>query len=399
MKKTMLNPEETMNLLTHLIVNNKVLQEQGDVPLALNIEGRAGIGKTAIVGQVCERLNIKKENFVVLNLSQFEEVGDLVGSPIKQYQVAKKNEQGKVTGKWVYEKELDNYIEKGYSVTNSKMSYAEPEWIVGKTEGGVLFLDDYSRASTRFMQATMELINKQEYSSWKLPQGWTIVLSTNPEGGEYSVTDLDAAQKSRYLTVEMMTNKDSWIDWAFKANIDERCIAFVSLNPDVLQPVKNREEVNPRSLHNFFKSIKSIADYNKELITIQILGEAAVGPEITSQFTSFIHNKLDKLPDAKTIFSDKLTAKEVEKLISDVVTKDGYRADIAAVISRRIIQYLLNELVDINEHILSRVEDLIKSDCLGTDLKFVIGQKLVNDSSNRFKRLTTNKEVVDILLE
>lgn len=45
-------------------------------------------------------------------------------------------------------------------------------------------------------QAVMELIYKQEYISWKLPPNTHIVLTSNPDNGEYNVTSTDEAQKT-----------------------------------------------------------------------------------------------------------------------------------------------------------------------------------------------------------
>jgi hypothetical protein len=47
------------------------------------------------------------------------------------------------------------------------MSYAPPEWLPKEDNpnGTILLLDDYSRATQYFIQATMELIDKGEYIS------------------------------------------------------------------------------------------------------------------------------------------------------------------------------------------------------------------------------------------
>ena len=53
------------------------------------------------------------------------------------------------------------------------------------------------------MQATMEILDRQEYVSWKLPKNWHILLTTNPDNGDYNVTSLDVAQKTRFISVEL----------------------------------------------------------------------------------------------------------------------------------------------------------------------------------------------------
>jgi len=84
--KVNLNLNEIEEFLDHIIKNNKDLQEAGKVPVAVNIEGGAGIGKTSKIAQIAKKNNM---NFIRLNIAQIEEIGDLVGFPIRQFQVCK----------------------------------------------------------------------------------------------------------------------------------------------------------------------------------------------------------------------------------------------------------------------------------------------------------------------
>lgn len=58
------------------------------------------------------------------------------------------------------------------------MSYATPSWLPREENpnGTIIILDDYTRANSLFMQATMELICTGKYSTWSLPNNTTIVL-------------------------------------------------------------------------------------------------------------------------------------------------------------------------------------------------------------------------------
>ena len=72
---------EFEKILDYMINNNHRLIDNGDTPIAVNIEGEAGIGKTSIVEAVARR---KQMTFVKVNLSQIEETADLVGFPYKE---------------------------------------------------------------------------------------------------------------------------------------------------------------------------------------------------------------------------------------------------------------------------------------------------------------------------
>ena len=146
----------------------------------------------------------------------------LVGIPIKEYQMTA-TKDSKTVGKWVDEKVMDSFIEQGWKANGqSRMGYSKPAWVAGKGENGVLVLDDYTRAAPRFMQAVMEIIDKQRYISWSLPKGWTIFLTENPDDGSYNVTDIDAAAKSRYITFDMKWEHEIWAEWAEKVKIDQK---------------------------------------------------------------------------------------------------------------------------------------------------------------------------------
>lgn len=180
---------EFKHILKYLINNNKSLIERGESPIAIGIEGEAGLGKTATLTQVCDELNY---GCIRLNLAELEEVSDLTGFPIKEYKTK--------TGEWVPADLVSKFCDEDIFTNESRMSYAAPEWLPNSDgegkEGWLLILDDYTRANSLFMQATMQLLQDGKYISWNLPKNTTVVLSTNPDSGAYAVSSLDPAQKS-----------------------------------------------------------------------------------------------------------------------------------------------------------------------------------------------------------
>lgn len=179
MNQVKLDAGEMKDFLNHIIRNNRYIQEKGLVPTAVEIQGEAGLGKTSVVLQVAQENNLE---LVKLNLSQVEELGDIVGFPIRQFELCKDGTAGsaepqyefqlvekniggrlvKVKEKvlvagssqntnadciWVDENATMQYTQAGYKFTGKKrMSYCPPEWISGKSSGGILVLDDYTRA-------------------------------------------------------------------------------------------------------------------------------------------------------------------------------------------------------------------------------------------------------------
>ena len=389
MNQVQLNVEELKNFIKHMVSNNQHIQKDGKVPVAINIEGDAGLGKTSAIMQLGKEMNME---VVKLNLSQLEELGDLVGFPVKEFEI--KNAEGKTT--WINESQIAAASAKGYKVVAKRMSHAAPEWIQGKGEGGFLILDDYTRADQRFMQATMEILDRQEYVSWKLPKNWHVILTTNPDNGDYNVTSLDVAQKTRFISVELKYDSDVWAKWAEKANIDGRCINFMLMNPELVT-----QRVNPRAITTFFNAISSVPKFEESLPLIQMIGEGSVGADFSSMFTMFINNKLDRIISPVDI----LTKDEqyvMNSLINAVGKDDEFRADISSVIATRIINYSLTvaDKGSIGKPMIDRIAKLTTDcDAFTDDLRYYMVKEIVNGNKVKFSQLMMNQNVVKMAVK
>jgi hypothetical protein len=388
MNQTQLNVEELKSFIKHMVINNQKIQEDGKVPVAINIEGDAGLGKTSAIMQLGQELSMTT---VKLNLSQLEELGDLVGFPIKEFQV--KNSEGKTL--WITEHEIETANSKGYRVVDKRMTHAAPEWIQGKGEGGFLILDDYTRADQRFMQATMEILDRQEYVSWKLPKNWHVILTTNPDNGDYNVTTLDVAQKTRFISVELKFDVDVRAKWAEQANIDGRCINFMLMHPESVT-----QRINPRSVTTFFNAISSIDKFEDELPLIQMIGEGSVGADFAALFVMFINNKLDRIiSPVDTLTKDE--AYVIGALRNAVGEGDDFRADISSVMATRLANYSLvyAKTNPISDDIVNRLVKLT-TDCesFTNDLQYFLVKEIVNGNKSKFAKLMLNSQVVKMAI-
>jgi hypothetical protein len=384
MSQVQLNLDELKDFVKYMVTNNQHIQANGKVPVAVNIEGDAGLGKTSSVKQLAAELNM---DIIRLNLAEFEELGDLVGFPVKEFEIA--NAEGKTT--WINEHQIDAAMKKGYKVINKRMAHAAPEWIQGRGEGGFLILDDYTRADHRFMQATMTLIDEQAYASWKLPKNWHILLTTNPDNGDYNVTSLDIAQKTRFISTEVKFDVNIWAKWAEKASIDSRCINFLLMNPELVS-----QRINPRMITTFFNSISSIQDFAKNLPIIQMIGEGSVGNDFASMFTMFINNKLDKIIGPKDIF-EKDEQYVLNTLKAAVGDGEDFRADLSSVIPTRVVNYGLTfaEKNTVSQPMVQRLIKLTtECDSFTDDLRYYIIKELINGNKVKFAPLMMNANVV-----
>jgi nucleoside-triphosphatase THEP1 len=389
MSQVQLNIDELKGFLSHMIKNNQHIQKEGKVPVTINIVGDAGLGKTSAILQIAKDANM---DMVKLNLAQFEELGDLIGFPVKEYQV--KNSEGKTL--WITEQEIETASAKGYRVVGKRMSHAAPEWIQGKQEGGFLILDDFTRADHRFMQAVMEICDRQEYASWKLPKNWHVILTTNPDNGDYNVTSLDVAQQTRFISVELKYDVNVWARWAEDVGIDGRCINFMLMNPELVT-----QRVNPRSITTFFNAISSIENFYEELPMIQMIGEGSVGIDFSSMFVMFINNKLDTLISPEEIMNK--DEKSVFEILESIVGKDDdFRADLSSVMATRIINYCLTKAKaeHISDSMINRLSKITTTCTAFTDdLKYYISKELLGGNKTKFAKLMLNPKVANMVIK
>ena len=385
-----LNAKELKQFLNHIIENNRFLQEQNKTPVAIEVIGESGIGKTSAIVQLAKELDF---NFVKLNLSQIEEIGDLVGFPIRQFEIQRNEESDKI---WVDENVLDEKFKQGYYTTGlNRMGYCPPEWISGKEKGGILLLDDWNRADMRFIQAVMELIDRQQYISWSLPKDWHIILTANPDNGDYLVSSIDNAQKTRFITVQLKFDTECWAKWAEESQIDGRCINFLLLHPELVT-----KDVNSRSVSMFFNSISSIKSFDDSLPLIQMVGEGSVGPEFSSMFTMFINNKLDKMISPQHVIEQ--DEKYVLNTLKSIVGKDdNYRADLASTLSTRIVNYLdlFSKENPIEKTVVDRISKIVNEKIFANDICYNMVRSIYNNNPSKFKTMMMNKDLVQYIMK
>ena len=420
MAQVNLNIDELKGFVNHIIKNNRFLQEQGKNPVAVEVVGESGIGKTSAV------LDLAKENeldFVKLNLAQIEELGDLVGFPVRQFQMFREKQvpkkiddlsytvaqkaaasaqvadstMTKKIGQWVDELAVEEYLRKGWKMTGkNRMSYCAPEWIADKKKGGILLLDDWNRADVRFIQAVMELVDRQQYISWSLPADWHIILTSNPDNGDYMVNSVDSAQKTRYITANLKFDANVWARWAEAQHIDTRCINFLLLHPELVN-----KETNARSITAFFNSISSFEKFEDELGLIQMIGEGSVGDTFASMFTTFINNKLDKLVTPKDMLTHENQDYIIGELNSVLGKGDTYRADIASTLATRLANY---SVVYANENTVTpkineRLIALCTKDVFANDLKYLIVRTIFNGNKMKFNKMMMNPEIIKMTMK
>lgn len=352
--------ESVSTLLEHALDS---MAQQPERPTPLCIWGLHGIGKTELVRELARDRGCA---FVYLAPAQFEEMGDLLGMP----KIGADSLKGEVT------------------------QFVAPEWVPRSPGPGILLLDDVNRADDRILRGIMQLFQNYELVSWTLPEQWLIVCTANPDGGDYSVTTLDEAMLTRMLHVTMEFDVQAWARWAERQGIDPRGINFVLAYPELV----NGRRTTPRSLVQFFNSLRHIDDLRSRLGLVRLLGDAALDPETTQAFLSFVNLNLDRLPTPEEILGADdfdAIARRLDRLVHEGDTK---RLDILSVVVTRLSNYLLARTAEPTEAELANLQRFLLLDLLPNDLRLAMAQELTQSKRPGLMKLYAVPEVGQLLL-
>lgn len=351
---------EITTFLEHALVTNEKAEAAGRRKTPLCIWGKHGIGKTQLVEALAQSKNYK---FSYIAPAQFEEMGDLVGMP-------------RITAE-------------GNTV------FSEPDWVPKEEGPGILLIDDVNRADDRILRGIMQLLQNYELISWTLPKGWQIILTANPDGGDYSVTPMDDAMLTRMMHITMEFDVKEWARWAELNGIDERGINFVLTYPEMV----TGERTTPRTLVQFFEAIAGIKDLDKEIGLVQMLADSCLDSNTVASFMSFINNNLSKLITPEEIINAKNFKTNVLDPLQSIVTKGTLRVDILATLCTRLVNYLTVNNVKPSKEQLANIKEFIKIEFIPNDIRLSMAQDLVSSSNQALKTIMGDPQIGKLLLQ
>ena len=339
-------------------------------PVTVAMVGPSGVGKSAIEKQLAQELNIQ---FLDLRLAT-QEPSDLIGIP---YQ--KCTEDCKV----ITDKDGNRQVIHGTHETH----WARPAWFPKPGTRGVICLEELNRAPNDVRQCIFQFIWDRVLHTQVLPEGWTIVLSMNPEtdDGSYQVETLDKALIRRCSVVVVEPNVAAWEKWAnIPGNVPPEITGFIGTHKDMLFvpekfvfPVTRTPASWGDTLSLLWKDKVMPQDLEYEILSGIVGTEAAAlfikymdknyerpvnGEEVLKDFSDVKDKVMKQLKRADEMYvtikqiigiaeasNKKLTKKQMENLIEFI---DVLSADTAAMIVHELPSEIVSALVELDERIL-----------------------------------------------
>ncbi|KXA90366.1 hypothetical protein AKJ61_00770 [candidate division MSBL1 archaeon SCGC-AAA259B11] len=254
--------------------------EGADIPSVM-LWGPPGIGKTAIVDQAAEELEIDVERLI---LSQHDEV-DLMGLPHE---------------------------------TNGTVEWTRPVFIPEEGQG-VMHLDELTQARESVMAPAQQLVHERRVGPHELGDEWYIVASTNRLCDRAQTNPIAAQMANRFLNYEVETTLEDWKKWAYSNGINPVVIAFhehhkgkllFKFEPERMEAIRGFP--TPRTWE-YVSNLMEVGQTSVKAIA------GAVGEGAAREFDAFRRMRED-LPDIDEILEGKDIVPEKPEILHMVVS-------------------------------------------------------------------------------
>lgn len=261
-----------------------VVIKAGNVPA---IVGEAGIGKSALVQTVAEKMNAKLFTTVV----SLSEKGDLAipVPPMTENAFVKTSKYGELAD-----------VKFGYTHTLIEII----QWAEAHPKQPIIwFLDEFNRGTQAVQSELMNLVLQRQINSLRLPDQVHLVLAENPdatmagfESSDYGVTVGDAAINDRTVRLVMRADAADWLQWAkTKGNIIESVRRFIEENPQQLAPAEHDDDLypTPRAWQRVSRNLQALSDLpadDQQRLRLDLL-EGDLGITVGQSFEQFLRQQ------------------------------------------------------------------------------------------------------------
>lgn len=231
--------------------------------------GPPGIGKTAVMEQIAEELNIGIVSYSMTHHTR----QSAIGLPF-------------ITKKKFGDKEYDVSEYTMSEILASVYSYIEE---TGKTEG-ILFLDEINCVSETLAPSMLRFLQYKTFGSHSVPDGWVVVTAGNPPEYNKSVREYDIATLDRIKKITVEADYGVWREYALNRNIHPSVIAYLDIKKSDFYIIENtpdkKDFVTARGWEDLSKMIQLFEKKSFE-IDISLIEQYIHSPRVADSFADY----------------------------------------------------------------------------------------------------------------
>ena len=237
--------------------------------------GPPGIGKTAIMEQIAEELNINLVSYTITHHTR----QSAIGLPY----ISKKSYGG------------EEYSVTEYTMSEIIASIYDQIERSGVKEG-ILFLDEINCVSETLAPTMLQFLQYKTFGSHRVPEGFVIVTAGNPPEYNKSVRDFDIVTLDRVKRIDILEDFKVWKEYAYRMDVCGAILAYLEIKKDKFYSVKagieGKHFVTARGWEDLSRIIKVYEDMELK-VTRDLVAEYIGDPEIARDFATYyeLYNK------------------------------------------------------------------------------------------------------------
>ncbi|MGN0436024.1 MAG: ATP-binding protein [Wujia sp.] len=237
--------------------------------------GAPGIGKTAIMEQIAEELNIALVSYSMTHHTRQSALG-LPFIKQKKYEGIEYD---------VSEYTMSEIIATIYEVMEQS----------GVKEG-ILFLDEINCVSETLAPSMLQFLQYKVFGKHKVPEGWVIVTAGNPPEYNKSVREFDVVTMDRLKVLTVEADYPTWKEYGAERGIHGAILSFLEIHKEyfyhMATTVKGRSYVTARGWEDLSEII-TMYEEDKIKVDESLVAQYLQNENIVKEFTAYydLYNK------------------------------------------------------------------------------------------------------------
>jgi hypothetical protein len=220
----------------------------------LFLQGDAGVGKTSIVQQIAQELNIGYVAYPLTHMTR----QNAMGLPQLGKMRTSDGQEAFVTNNTMPEvvASVHEAIKAGY-------------------KNGILFIDEVNCVSETLAPVMLTLLQDKKFGGYEIPDGWVLMTAGNPPGDvNRSAREFDVVTDDRLNFIAVDSTYSVWKEYAIAHNVHQSILSFLDRHPSDFRSANTDTDgthvITPRGWEDLSYIIKASETLGTEMSADQV---------------------------------------------------------------------------------------------------------------------------------
>lgn len=231
--------------------------------------GAPGIGKTAVMEQVAQEMDIALVSYSMTHHTR----QSALGLPF----ISHKNYQGM------------EFDVSEYTMSEIVASVYETMEASGKKEG-ILFLDEINCVSETLAPSMLQFLQYKTFGKHRIPRGWVVATAGNPPQFNRSVREFDIVTMDRMKVLEVEADYDTWRIYGVNRGLHGSILTYLDIKKNDFYVIENtvdgKSYVTARGWEDLSETIY-LYEENDFVVDETLVGQYLRNKRIAREFAAY----------------------------------------------------------------------------------------------------------------